>query len=176
LAAQKQANSPDPPILARPRLPHDWAAAEATGQLVVALPLPAPYQPGAFYLRELPPLLAVLSRVEAPLAGVVVDGYVWLGGTRLGLGARLYDSLGNRTPVVGVAKTAWGAVETTSASDACRSIAVRRGQSDKPLFVTAAGMDVADAAAHVGEMHGPYRIPTLLRGVDRLVRSAAAAQ
>jgi deoxyribonuclease V len=154
----------------------DWTADEATGQLVAALPIAAPYRPGAFYLRELPPLLAVLSRVEAALAAIVVDGYVWLGGGRQGLGAQLYDALGDRTPVVGVAKTAWAAIEVPSAGDPCRSVAVRRGQSEKPLFVTAAGMDVADAAAQVGRMHGAYRIPTLLKGVDRLVRSAAAAR
>jgi deoxyribonuclease V len=154
----------------------DWTAAESTRPLVVALPISAPYQPGAFYLRELPALLAVLVRVDAPLCGIIVDGYVWLGGARPGLGARLYDALGTRTPVVGVAKTVWGAVETTSSSDACRSIPVRRGRSEKPLFVTATGMDVADAAAHVERMHGSHRIPTLLKQVDRLVRSAAAAQ
>lgn len=152
----------------------DWTDAESTGQLVVTLPLAAPYQPGAFYLRELPALLALLERLEAPLAGVVVDGYVWLGEARPGLGARLHDALGKRIPVVGVAKTAWGAAAVTPPSDACRSIAVCRGQSRNPLFVTAAGMDVADAAAHVGAMHGSYRLPTLLKQVDRLVRTGAA--
>jgi deoxyribonuclease V len=37
-----------------------------------------------------------------------------------------------------------------------------------PLFVTAIGMDVADAAALVRGMHGAHRIPTLLGWVDRL--------
>lgn len=44
----------------------------------------APYQPGEFYRRELPCLLAVLAC--GPVAEViVVDGYVWLGPERAGL-------------------------------------------------------------------------------------------
>ena len=45
---------------------------------------------------------------------------------------------------------------------------VLRGGSKSPLFVTAAGMDVAEAARHVEGMHGKHRIPTLLGWVDRL--------
>jgi deoxyribonuclease V len=40
-----------------------------------------------------------------------------------------------------------------------------------PLFVSAIGMDVRDAAAHVRAMDGPHRTPTLLRLVDRLTRA-----
>jgi deoxyribonuclease V len=36
--------------------------------------------------------------------------------------------------------------------------------------VTAVGIDLAEAARRLGEMHGPYRIPTLLKRVDRLCR------
>src|SRR4051812_46953481 len=53
-----------------------------------------PYEPGAFYRRELPCLLAVLALVKVPLAAVVIDGYVWLSRDRNpGLGARLHDAL-----------------------------------------------------------------------------------
>ena len=33
-------------------------------------------------------------------------------------------------------------------------------------IVTAAGMDLAEAAGHIQAMHGPCRIPTLLKRVD----------
>lgn len=121
----------------------------------------APYEPGRFYLRELPCLLAVLREVRAPVTTIVVDGYVFLDNDRPGLGAHLHEAL--RVPVMGVAKTAFRGV--TSA------IAVTRGASTKPLFVSAIGMDVRDAAAHLAEMHGAYRTPTLLRLVDRLTRA-----
>jgi deoxyribonuclease V len=107
---------------------------------------------------------------------VLVDGYVWLGGARPGLGARLFAALGERTPVVGVAKTAWGGTVAPAIAqdDPHRSVPVLRGQSVKPLFVTAEGLDVAEAAARVSAMHGAHRIPTLLKEVDRLVRHEAA--
>ena len=49
--------------------------------------------------------------------------------------------------------------------------AVVRGESKKPLYVTARGIDQTAAARWVEQMHGAYRIPTLLKLVDRLVRS-----
>src|SRR4051812_8227741 len=61
-----------------------------------------PYEPGAFYRRELPCLLAVLELVKTPLEAVVIDGYVWLSrDLRPGLGARLHEALGGTTPVIG---------------------------------------------------------------------------
>jgi deoxyribonuclease V len=51
-------------------------------------------------------------------------------------------------------------------------VEVRRGDSQKPLYVTAAGVSAEDAASRISEMHGPFRIPTLLKQVDTLARSA----
>jgi deoxyribonuclease V len=150
----------------------DWGAAYPTARLLATTPLAAPYRPGELYLRELPPLLAVLARATMPLAAIVVDGYVWLGAAHPGLGARLYDALDQRIPIIGVAKTAWAA-EPAPGGHPHRIVSVTRGQSARPLFVTAAGVDVADAAAQVARMHGPHRLPTLLKAVDRLVRDGA---
>jgi deoxyribonuclease V len=47
---------------------------------------------------------------------------------------------------------------------------VHRGGARKPLYVTAAGLPVAEAAELVAEMAGPYRMPDALRRVDRLSR------
>jgi deoxyribonuclease V len=144
-----------------------WADAQPAGQALVECGAAAPYRPGEFYLRELPPLLDVLSRVTTRPELVIVDGYVWLGPDKPGLGARLHAALGGQVPVVGVAKTAWRGSATSGQN---RVVAIHRGGSAKPLYVTGAGIDVADAARLVASMHGEYRIPTLLKVVDRLTR------
>lgn len=138
-----------------------WSASEAEIEVVTTLNEVAPYQPGAFYLRELPCLLAVLARGPAA-AVVVVDGYVWLGPERPGLGAHLYAALGERTVVVGVAKSRF--------AGATGAVPVYRGNSRSPLYVTTAGVSAEEAAGWIAEMHGPYRIPALLKRVDRLAR------
>ncbi|MBZ0233621.1 MAG: endonuclease V [Deltaproteobacteria bacterium] len=125
----------------------------------------AAYVPGQLYLRELPLLERVLAQVTESLDVVIVDGNVWLDGAGApGLGARLWDARERQGAVIGVAKTAYAGAP---------SIPVLRGASANPLHVTAAGMDPAVAAAHIREMDGPYRLPTLLTRVDRLCRSSA---
>lgn len=94
---------------------------------------------------------------------VVVDGYVWLDGVSVaGLGAHLYQALAHKVVVIGVAKTRF--------AGAGAAVEVFRGRSTRSLFVTAAGMSAQRAAEHVRSMHGPDRIPTLLKRVDRLCR------
>ncbi len=138
-----------------------WSAASAECQAVEFFAEVADYEPGAFYRRELPCLLGVLSR-GAKADVVIVDGYAWLGGGAPGLGAHLHAAIGG--VVVGVAKTRF--------ASATEAIAVCRGESRAPLFVSAVGMAAEEAAAHVAEMNGPYRVPTLLKQVDALARSA----
>ena len=129
------------------------------------VPYPGPYRSGEFYLRELPPLRAVLTG-EAGLALIVVDGYVDLDPNgRPGLGAYVHAEFG--PPVIGVAKTRF--------ATATHAAQVRRGHSDRPLYVTAAGLPIADAATLVSEMAGPFRIPDALRGADRLARGMTVA-
>jgi deoxyribonuclease V len=124
------------------------------------LPDVPPYQPGAFFLRELPALRAVFARAGA-VDLVVVDGYVDLDPDgRPGLGAHLHREVG--VPVVGVAKTAF--------RSATHAAEVRRGGT-RPLYVTAAGLPLDDAAAMVAAMAGPHRLPDALRRVDKLART-----
>jgi len=119
-----------------------------------------PYRPGAFYLRELPPLRAVLAGQD-DLRLVVVDGYADLDGSgRPGLGARLHAELG--IPVIGVAKSAY--------RTATHAIPVVRGTSSRPLFVTATGLPRDDAAELVLRMAGGHRVPDALRRADALAR------
>ena len=122
---------------------------------------PQPYEPGSFYLRELPGVLAVLA-ATGDVSTVIIDGYVWLGADRPGLGARLFAEV--NVPVIGVAKTRF--------KDNDRAIEVTRGGSSRPLYVTSAGIDVDDAARRVRSMHGEHRLPTILKRVDRLARDS----
>jgi deoxyribonuclease V len=146
---------------------HAWGDAKGVSETVVPIARVEPYEPGQFFRRELPCLLAVLEAARGAPGVVVVDGYVWLADERdPGLGAHLYRALGGRAVVVGVAKTRF------ARAGAARE--VLRGTSRLPLFVTAAGMDVDEAALHVGAMHGPHRTPTLLKRVDQLCRGIAS--
>lgn len=150
-----------------------WTDAQASEQIVQECGAASAYVPGQFYLRELPPILTILSALAAPPELVVIDGYVWLGADQQGLGARLHGALGERIVVVGVAKTEWRASLRSGEPASRRAVSVRRGGSAKPLYVTAAGITAEEAAAYVATMHGAHRIPTLLKLVDRLVREAA---
>lgn len=142
----------------------DWTDEQPTAEAVVPITTVEPYEPGKFYRRELPCLLAVLGAVSERPQMILIDGYVWLGDEHQpGLGAHLYEALGRQTAVIGVAKTRFHQARPVAE--------VFRGASRSPLFVTAAGIDLAEAARYLGEMHGPYRIPTLLRRVDHLCRS-----
>jgi deoxyribonuclease V len=139
-----------------------WSATEVEHTAVLAFRDVAPYKPGEFYKRELPCLLGVLGRV--PRADVVVvDGYVWLDQGRAGLGAHLHAAL-HQTIVIGVAKTRY--------AGATGAAAICRGRSRVPLYVTAAGVDFAQATRWIQEMHGPHRISTMLKYADRLARTA----
>lgn len=146
----------------------DWSDSTATLECVFRSELTAePYEPGAFYKRELPFLLAAVALVERrhPVEVVVIDGHVWLQEGRPGLGARLHEALGARKVVIGVAKAAF-----TEGS----AVPVFRADSSRPLLVTAAGIDACRAADLVRSMHGPHRVPTLLKRADQLARGHAA--
>lgn len=141
-----------------------WDAKAPTSLVTIRTRGAAPdYIPGAFYRREMPYLVAALEGVAA--AVVVIDGYVWLGPGAPGLGAHLWDAIGKRAAVVGVAKTPF-----RGAAPIVRE--VRRGESKTPLFVTAAGIDPDVAADHVRSMHGAHRMPAMLKRVDRASRDA----
>jgi deoxyribonuclease V len=142
-----------------------WDDAVGAAEHVARIARVEEYVAGQFYRRELPCLLAVLDGLTEPPEIVVVDSYVWLDGAgKPGMGAHLYEALKRTIPVVGVAKTRFASC--TIARGVCR------GDSQRPLFVTAAGMDVEEAARNVERMHGPFRIPTLLKRVDELCRSS----
>jgi deoxyribonuclease V len=145
-------------------------SADATFSRLVAdrverVPEVAPYQPGQFYLRELPPLQAVLDGLTG-MTLLVIDGYADLDPAgNPGLGAHAQAEFG--VPVIGVAKTAF--------RTATHAIPVLRGTSARPLYVTATGMPRTDAAELVRRMAGPHRMPDALRRVDTLARHGLTA-
>ncbi|TWT68830.1 endonuclease V [Crateriforma conspicua] len=141
----------------------DWRASIPVAEHVAKIHEVKEYQPGEFYRRELPCIQAVLEKLDQPPTYVVVDGYVWLDGNgRPGLGAHLYETLDRKIPVIGVAKNPF--------KDTDHATELRRGTSDRPLYVTAVGIPIAQAVLNIGEMHGPHRLPAILKRVDQLSR------
>lgn len=137
-----------------------WSDCEPCRVLVTRIAEVAPYQPGQFYRRELPCILALLDELGRVPEQIVVDGYVYLGKTRRpGLGQHLYDALDGRSAVIGVAKSRF---RDTPAAE------ILRGQSRRPLYVTAVGVPEAEVRDRVASMCGEHRVPAILRLVDRL--------
>ena len=142
----------------------DAAFAHVLAEHTAVVPRVAPYRPGEFYLRELPPLRAVLDL--SGLGLLVVDGYADLDPARRpGLGAHAHAEFG--IPVIGVAKSRF--------RTATHAVPVLRGSSGRPLFVTSAGMPAADAADLVRHMAGRHRLPDALRRADTLARTGPPA-
>ena len=138
----------------------DLAFAEILAEQTAFVPDVAPYVPGQFRQRELPPLRAVLAGVTG-IELLVIDGYVDLAPDgRPGLGAYVHAELG--VPVIGAAKTLF--------ASATHAVPVIRGHATSPLYVTAAGMPAAEAAELIRRMSGEFRMPDALRRVDALSR------
>lgn len=141
-----------------------WHDAVPTGRHTLQLEDVAPYLPGCFYQRELPCLLAILKLLPKPPDCILIDGFVWLGDeTKPGLGGHLFRALEERIRVVGIAKNPYAPAHPIRE--------IHRGQSRKPLYVSAAGIDLDAAAETICNMHGEHRLPTLLKAVDSLCRS-----
>ena len=84
---------------------------------------------------------------------------------RYGLGAYLYEALGKEVPIIGVAKKHFK-------TNGKQVREVYRGQSQKPLYVTSIGLPLAEASQNIVEMHGAYRIPDLLKILDRHTKTS----
>jgi deoxyinosine 3'endonuclease (endonuclease V) len=123
------------------------------------------YKPGEFYKRELPCIEKILNKIDLRSINlIIVDGYVFLDDAGYpGLGAHLFELLEKKIPVVGIAKTNF-------ANNVKNVREVLRGESSKPLYVSAIGVDVDEVAGNVKTMQGDYRIPTLLKKLDQLTK------
>ncbi len=124
------------------------------------------YESGAFYKRELPCLLSIIDKlpINPDKDILVIDGYVVLSDDqKLGLGGYLFNELRGKIPVIGVAKNNFFTLNTLKKE-------VFRGESKKPLYVTAMGIDLQEVSSHISNMHGEFRMPTILKLADQRCR------
>ena len=144
-----------------------WVDSQCNRELTKQITGIEPYEPGSFYKRELPCIMALLADIDLDeLTAIVVDGYVCLGqAEKPGLGRYLYEAIDQAVPVIGVAKNRF--------ADTPEKCEILRGNSQSPLFVTAVGMPLEIAKADIAGMHGENRIPTLLKRADQLCRGIA---
>ncbi|WP_367389452.1 endonuclease V [Lewinella sp. LCG006] len=142
----------------------DWTDEEAYKTYTIQTPLAGEYEPGKFYKRELPALLALLREVSEPLDFILVDSYVYLGKDKPGLGVYLYEVLDVKVPVIGLAKNHFRAAEEVE-------VRLLRGDSSKALFVTAIGCEATWATDRIKEMAGDYRLPNLVKLADQLSKA-----
>ncbi len=120
------------------------------------------YISGEFYKRELPCILDILETTKKEdIELIIVDGYVFLDDQdRAGLGMYLYEALGAKIPIIGVAKKAFK-------DNKKNVVPVLRGESQNPLYITSVGIELKQAAEKIKGMYGDYRMPDLLRILDR---------
>lgn len=141
----------------------NWDDDVPTGEYISEMSGVADYQPGKFFLRELPCILHLIDEHSLCPDVIIVDGYVYLDGdTKPGLGKHLFDALQGMVTVIGVAKRAFKGISS--------EFAVYRGSSKSPLFVTSEGFELSLAKAAIEKMRGKYRLPDLLKRVDQLCR------
>jgi deoxyribonuclease V len=123
------------------------------------------YVSGEFYKRELPCILSLLSKIDLKKVDlIIIDGFVFLDDeNKFGLGAYLYQELNKEIPIIGVAKRDFATIEKNR-------IKLYRGKSENPLFITSIGIELNVASKKIEEMNGEYRMPTLLKEVDKLTK------
>lgn len=139
----------------------NWEDTEPTEIITAFINDVAEYVPGEFYKRELPCLLNVIDKIDLnQIEAIIIDGYVYIDNEKnYGLGGILWETLNKQIPIIGVAKTSFIKNKETV-------IEVSRGESIKPLFVSAIGFDLNIAALKIKQMHGSYRIPHILKQLD----------
>ena len=143
----------------------NWDDSSPTDSKKILLENIADYEPGKFYLRELPCILESLNQYDLDKVDtIIIDGFVWLNSEKKpGLGAYLFEKLDGKIPIIGVAKRKFHGENSFMKM-------IKRGESKNPLFITAEGIEVSKAAELIRNMDGEFRIPTLLKAVDQLSR------
>ncbi len=141
---------------------YNWEDTTANSHEIAYLENIEEYIPGEFYKRELPCILKILENYNLEdLELIVIDGFVLLDNNdKPGLGHYLYEALDKKIPVIGVAKS--GFHQNTK-----NVVDVLRGESSKPLFVSAVGIDLKEASMCIKKMSGNFRMPDILQVVDR---------
>ncbi|MBN2297813.1 MAG: endonuclease V [Deltaproteobacteria bacterium] len=144
-------------------LVHVWDQALPEDAFISETAAASEYISGQFYKRELPCILNFLKEVSWRPDIIIIDGYVFLAENTKGLGQHLYEEMEKTIPVIGVAKRPFAGNTT--------ALPVYRGLSKRPLYVTAAGISLLEAAQHIKSMYGNYRIPVILKAVDNLSKN-----
>lgn len=123
------------------------------------------YVPGEFYKRELPCIEALLKKIPMEkVETVIIDGHIYVDDSlKYGLGGYVWELLGKKIPVIGVAKNAFHSNKSTVE-------ALYRGDSNKPLYVSVLGMERAVAVTHLQNMQGDFRIPSILKVLDTITK------
>jgi len=153
----------DPQALTSGVVLRDWQDQKAAQELTYQTDQVERYEPGQFYKRELPCILGLIKTHRLSPDVIVIDGHVYLDGhSRPGLGAYLYEALNRSCPVIGAAKSQF--------KDMPDVHALLRGQSQKPLWITSAGMEFKEAQKWVAAMAGPHRLPDMIKRADQLAR------
>lgn len=150
----------------------NWKSAH-TDELICSkrIGIDADYVPGRLYERELPCIMQCLKQIDVNKVDlIIVDGFVWLtdddGRMKPVLGEMLHrailETYGKEIEVIGIAK---------NPPHNKTGVEVRRGDSNKPLWVTCSNISRTDGVAElVRLMEGEFRIPNILKEVDQETR------
>ncbi|UFS70303.1 endonuclease V [Geomonas sp. RF6] len=146
---------------------------------VVVQECAVPYQPGYFFSREAPALLAALSALSAPPDLLLIEGHGIAHPRRCGIACHIGVTVG--IPSIGCAKTRLvgtyvapgpekGDWSTLSDGEAVGAV-VRTRSGVKPLFVSVGHLITLEEAVDlVLRCCGEYRIPGPLRAADMAAR------
>ena len=94
-----------------------------------------------------------------------LDGFIFLDNeNKKGLGAYLYESLNNMLPIIGAAKSKFY-------NNTKNTIELVRGQSKNPIYISAIGIELDEAAKLINNMYGEFRLPNLIKQVDTETRN-----
>ncbi len=143
----------------------NWGDTEPKRIIIKKLSKIEDYIPGEFYKRELPCIMEVIKAVDCNvLKTIIVDGHIYIDNEKkYGLGGLLWEEINKKIPVIGVAKKSFYSNSETV-------IEILRGKSVNPLYVSSIGIDLNKSVEKIKNMKGKYRIPTILKTVDKLTK------
>ena len=122
------------------------------------------YVPGEFYKRELPCIQSLMKKIDIKnIELLIVDGHVYTDNKTYGLGGYTWEALSKKIPIIGVAKRPFYSNKETIKE-------VYRGESKHPLYISSIGIELDKAAELIQNMKGEYRIPTILKELDKLTK------
>lgn len=147
---------------------NNWSDSEPIKIITDTCTTFGPYIPGKFYIRELPCVLGLLTKIDiSEFDTLITDSFLRLrdsdGNDSDGLGMKLYEALGKPEwiDIWSIAKTEFGKCHEISCP-------VLRGEAINPIYVQALKVGNQKAGEIVRDvMNGQYRIPTLLKILDK---------